>query len=424
MSETAQQAPDSASGPPASPSTVRSAESRCGSLVGFGVAGLVIGAIELLNLVGGPATPGPTYVLLALGMGIAVTLSRVTPAVALMLMLAVTIARPVLGVDTTMDPVALAIVAYQCGRRGGRGTLVVSGFYVPAAYLLGGFYVVNVGTDAAYELGRSNAVSVPFLVAVQVISAAAPLALPWVAGLAVRLNVRARRDREQQVLAERERAVAVALQAQAEGLAEVRQQQADFAREVHDVVGHSLAVILAQAESAAYLKEPPTGSVREMLDNIAASARASLEDVRRVLVPDPTGEQAPHDRTLDEVLEGFVAGAGPVRSRVIGAPRPLPPDVAVAAQRLLQEMLTNALKHGDRDRGVTVVRDWTRGLRIEVSNRTRASGRGRGMGLRGMSRRAEAVGGILNVEDSGHTFRVEAVLGSGAPPAEGERTAP
>jgi signal transduction histidine kinase len=112
-------------------------------------------------------------------------------------------------------------------------------------------------------------------------------------------------------------------------------------------------------------------------------------------------------------MEGLVAGvrsAGhDVRSEVHGSPRPLTPERYLVAYHVLQEMLTNTLKHGRRDRPISVERTWSDdALRIQVRNSIAESGAGagvdgsstgpQGVGLQGMRRRLAAVGGRLSVD--------------------------
>jgi signal transduction histidine kinase len=132
---------------------------------------------------------------------------------------------------------------------------------------------------------------------------------------------------------------------------------------------------------------------------IAMSARGSLEDVRQVLAatsgsPTPTTRRA----DLDSLVEGVRASGHVVESTMVGTPQPMPPELEVVAFRVLQEMLTNAIKHGRRDRPVLVERHWEGDLRIEVQNAvSEAPEDGGGQGLAGMRRRLESVGGHLDV---------------------------
>jgi len=175
---------------------------------------------------------------------------------------------------------------------------------------------------------------------------------------------------------------------------------------VHDVVGHSLTVILAQAESAQFIEDPDR--LKQTMQTIAGSARTSLQDVRQVLTPGPE-PAAVRPGGLDELIETVRASGHPVVSTEVGEVRPLPPELETVAYRVLQEMLTNAIKHGRRDRTVLVERRWPerssgdRMLRLQVRNAVDVSATvslavGNGaQGIPGMRRRLESVGGWLDV---------------------------
>jgi signal transduction histidine kinase len=202
--------------------------------------------------------------------------------------------------------------------------------------------------------------------------------------------------------------VAEAERDQAEEIARLRDEQAKLARDVHDVVGHSLAVILAQAESAQYLKDADTQALKQTMDNIATTARSSLDDIRQVLAS-TNGAVGPRPGStdLDSLVAGVRASGHEVLSTEFGTPQPLPPELATVAFRVLQEMLTNALKHGPRGAPVRVERHWEGELRIEVQNVVEPGAEetqplvavppGGGQGLDGMRRRLESVGGRLDV---------------------------
>nr|WP_245241223.1 histidine kinase [Streptomyces spiramenti] len=247
------------------------------------------------------------------------------------------------------------------------------------------------------------------------LTALAICALPWLVGLVLRLRAAARASREKSVedeearrraeaqrsAAEAQRSQAEAQRSEAQEIARLREGQARLARDVHDVVGHSLAVILAQAESAQFLPDEDTEGRRRTMENIASSARQSLRDVRQVLasIAGPDGPGLQPTGSPDTLIEDVRAAGGEVRDHVIGAPRPLPSDVGTVAFRVLQEMLTNALKHGVRGEPVLVERHWDEQLRIEVRNAVspRTAAGVSGMGLEGMRARLDTVGGRLSV---------------------------
>ena len=214
---------------------------------------------------------------------------------------------------------------------------------------------------------------------------------------------------------------------QAREIARLREEQARLARDVHDVVGHSLAVILAQAESGQYLADDDPAALKKTMATIATSARSSLQDVRQVLVRRPADAAPAATGASRSCSTGSAPAATRCRSPRSARPQPLPPELDVVAYRVLQEMLTNAIKHGRRDRPVHVERHWPEGawdrdLRIEVRNvdgarratrpsRCRPTSR-RVRGSTGMRRRLESVGGRLDVrrrdEDGEPTFTATA----------------
>ncbi|WP_243059788.1 sensor histidine kinase [Nocardioides sp. SR21] len=367
---------------------------------------LVIGLLEVQRNWYVELDPASATIIVALAG--AVGLCRALPSAALAL--AWVIAAVQVASDTYVLTVelALAVVAFGCARWG--STLVVwsSGISIP----LGAIIVVRwldsdlvlrlvdraglkTLADAAYRGGDWRLTIGVMLLAI--------LMAPWLLGLALRFSTRADQSRASQQAAEAERD-------QAEQIARLREEQAQLARDVHDVVGHSLAVILAQAESAQYLDEVDTQGLKRTMANIATAARSSLDDVRQVLSSTSGAAVAPaRHADLDSLIEGVRASGHEVVATEVGTPHPLPPDLEVVAFRVLQEMLTNAIKHGRRDQPVRVERHWEGDLRIEVENTVDAlSPRAAeetqpiqavpgGQGLDGMRGRLEAVGGRLDV---------------------------
>lgn len=339
-------------------------------------------------------------------------LARRRPAWALVAVWLVGLAHLLTAAPLLATEAALLVVAFGTARWGSVATAVVGGLSVPAGV---GVAVLAAATgtyprgQADVELLRDLLDVVGRLGGFGVVGAVAlPLAVlgaAWLAGLALRFLDRAETSRQQQEVAQEAEAAARLETEQAFEIARLRMDQARLARDVHDVVGHSLAVILAQAESAQYLPDDDPARLKQVLATIAGSARSSLTDVRQVLA-DPAGTERP--ARVDE-LERLVEGArdtgydlDPVAT---GTPRPLPPELAAVAYRVLQEMLTNALRHGRRDAPVRVEQRWPdssdRELVLQVQNATTptqaAPDPGSGQGLDGMRRRLESVGGHLAV---------------------------
>ena len=184
---------------------------------------------------------------------------------------------------------AVAIVAFGCARWGRAVTVVLSGLSIPAAAAVGyvvagqdspgvfrGLALFREIRDSAYRFSDTLLVGATIL-------GLLILAVPWLAGLVLRATARARRSEVQTERAEADAARAQHETEQAREIARLREEQAQLARDVHDVVGHSLAVILAQAESGQYLPDDDPAALKKTMATIASSARSSLQDVRQVL---------------------------------------------------------------------------------------------------------------------------------------------
>jgi signal transduction histidine kinase len=190
------------------------------------------------------------------------------------------------------------------------------------------------------------------------------------------------------------------------------QERLRIAREVHDVVAHSLAMINVQAGVAAHVADrKPEEAVKALLA-IKEASRTALVDLRATLGVLRSGEgtaPAPSLKRLDELL----APVGkPVE--VVGEPGDLPAPVDVAAYRIVQESVTNALRYAPDATRITVRFERTGGqLRVTINDDGRMTmpSVGAGTGLAGMRERAEALGGTLEAGGSpGGGFEVRAVL--------------
>ncbi|MEI5673546.1 MULTISPECIES: sensor histidine kinase [unclassified Nocardioides] len=396
----------------------------------LGLAVLVAGLVEATGR-DYVTTYRPALVLVALAMGLAVGLSRAAPAAALTLVWGMGVLQVAGSVDLMIVELAIAVVAFGCARWGSTATVWLSALSIPAAAAITVVYIGLFGLGVLAEnagletLVRQNYSYDDAWQVAAAIMGMSLLGVPWLAGLALRYVARAQSSQASQEVAEDEAARAVHDREQAEEIARLREQQTRLARDVHDVVGHSLAVILAQAESAQYLPDADTQALKRTMETIATSARASLQDVRQVLTT--TQQPAPtRPGGLDSLIEGVRASGHEVAATEVGQVQPLPPELQTVAYRVLQEMLTNAIKHGRRDAPVRVERHWPDGsweheLRLEVRNVSPAPDEtqplsavddGSGQGLEGMRRRLDSIGGRLDVrrreEPEGPTFTVTA----------------
>lgn len=373
--------------------------------VAVGVAVLLVGLAEVSRTESYEVQPQLPLVIVVLGIAVTVALVRHLPGLALGLVWAVCAFQVTTETQLLVVELALGGVAFGTARWGSLWTVWLSALSIPAAAVIA---VLWIPPDVFYSaldtagfrslVRTTSRFSDRWQISAAVLGMSV-LGVPWLAGLALRFSARASESRVSQVQAEEQRD-------QAEEIARLRDEQTRLARDVHDVVGHSLAVILAQAESAQYLQDADTEALKRTMQNIATSARGSLQDVRQVLTTtsDQTGPRTRH-ADLDSLVEGVRASGHEVLSTEVGAPRPLPPELEMVAFRVLQEMLTNALKHGSRSEPVRVERHWEGELRIEVQNAIDPGSEetqplaavGAGQGLDGMRRRLESIGGRIDV---------------------------
>ena len=393
--------------------------------LGLAAATLVIGLVEWLTAAG-PLSEA--LLLVGVLTAASVACARHLPGVSLALVWVCFAVQLGFGVRMLTVQLVVGVVAFGCTRWGSRTVVVLSGLSIPVAAGIALIVFEADGRGALGVPGMRGLVDRVYVISDSLAVGGATLAVvvvvvPWLSGLVLRSVDRANASEVQQHAAELTASDARQVAAQARDIARLQEEQARLARDVHDVVGHSLAVILAQAESAQFLPDD-SERLKGTLATIATSARSSLQEVREVL--SATNRPVARPGWLEELVEGVRAGGREVHVDEVGTPQPLPPDLEVVAQRVLQEMLTNAVKHGDRAVPITVERHWPsasfeRDLRIEVRNAIPVPGTtdpiadpSDGQGLGGMERRLEAVGGRLDVrrrEDAdGATFAVTAWL--------------
>ena len=205
----------------------------------------------------------------------------------------------------------------------------------------------------------------------------------------------------------------------------VEEEQARIGRELHDIVAHNVVVIVAQAGAAKRVFDAEPERARQALGSIETIGREALIEMRRLLgvlwADQSTVERAPQPGLAQlPALVSQMGRAGlPVQLTVHGTSRPLPPGVELNAYRIVQEALTNALKHAGRARARVDLAYHTGLLELRVSD----NGRGTtgeltaGHGLVGMRQRAAVLGGEVVVGPGARGgFEVTAKL-----PVNGER---
>jgi signal transduction histidine kinase len=184
----------------------------------------------------------------------------------------------------------------------------------------------------------------------------------------------------------------------------VEQEQARLARELHDLIGHTLSVIVAQAVATQRVIDDAQSELAlQALGSIETTGRAGLVELRGllgVLYRDPVTE-GPATRAGLERLPALVAQLGsaglPVELVVSGQARSLPAEVEWSAYRIVQEALTNTLRHAGPTRATVVLYYRPGALEVRVRDEGRASTHGvaAGRGIVGMRHRAALLGGEM-----------------------------
>jgi signal transduction histidine kinase len=201
----------------------------------------------------------------------------------------------------------------------------------------------------------------------------------------------------------------------------VNEERGRIARELHDVVAHSVSVMVVQAQAGPRLLDDPE-QLRGTFRSIEASGREALIELRRLLGILRTGDEQlaigpqPGLGSLQSLVEQVREAGLPVELRIEGEQVPLPPGIDLSAYRIVQEALTNTLKHAGQAEAEIVVRYGAAALELEVSDNgagAPASANGSGHGLIGMRERTALYGGQLEVaprESGGYAVRARLPL--------------
>jgi signal transduction histidine kinase len=241
------------------------------------------------------------------------------------------------------------------------------------------------------------------------LTASDPGWLAWIAGTALSVLACAFGRRQHELVLE--------LNAAQEGLAQRAQaeERNRIARELHDVIAHSLTVSLLHVSSARLaLADAPADAARA-LDEAERLGRAALDEVRHAVgtlhrdgAPDATAP-LPGSTDVPALIESFTAAGADVRAAVDADLADVPATVGLAAYRIVQEALTNAAKHAPSRRATVQLRMSDGAVHVDVDS-AGPPGHGRGLGLISMRERAEAIGGTCEAGPGGSGWRVHAEL--------------
>ena len=345
---------------------------------------------------------GASDLVVLVGFAAALALRRLSPGLALGVAWAAAILQMATSAITpTVSDLAVLGVLYATAAYGGRvvrwaglasagvGALVASGYLVLVPQWNGGT------SGTVDEVTRAFLTSFVGLLAL--------LGLSWTLGQLARIYRRARDSRRAQIAAEQE--------------VITEQERNRIARDMHDVVAHSLAVVIAQADGARYARASDPAAVDTALTTIAATAREALGDVRVLLsqLRHSEGESPqPALDDLDRLVEQLRDSGLTIERTSSGPPHPLPAGQQLAVFRIVQEALTNALRHGDAVSPVTLDFAWTdQDVIVTVANALRSGsvqGPG-GHGLAGLRERATLAGGSVTAGPDGRRWVVRARVG-------------
>ena len=275
--------------------------------------------------------------------------------------------------------------------------------YSSRRWLVAGLVLATASVAAAIGGGLPvSSRAVPFLV----------LGPVWLAGAALRRRERrAEQWEDRAILLEREQAAAL------------RAERARIARELHDVVTHGVSVMVLQTGAARQVLARDTERAEALLRSVEAGGREAMNELRTLLglLSDDTTDAPLAPRPgLDQIeaLVDPVRDAGmPVELKVDGTTRPLPPGIDLAAYRIVQEALTNALRHGKTGPVRLLIRYTETALELEVLDQSQAipqpsrgDERG-GRGLVSMRERIALYGGTLQARpEPGNGYAVRARL--------------
>jgi signal transduction histidine kinase len=205
-------------------------------------------------------------------------------------------------------------------------------------------------------------------------------------------------------------------------------ERARIAHDLHDIVSHNVSVMVIQAGAARQVLATEPDQAEAALLAVEAAGRDTMAELRHLLgllAPSADGEEderlapQPSLSRLSPLIDRIAFAGLPVEVRISGEPRPLPAGVDVTAYRIIQEALTNALRHGDGVKAEVTVRYADHALRVEILNtgpsiltggRSPVAG-GEGRGLLGLRQRVAVYGGDLDARRRlGGGFRVRAKI--------------
>jgi signal transduction histidine kinase len=271
---------------------------------------------------------------------------------------------------------------------------------IAAAYLLGNLRdAVQARIGLAIVLAGAGIVvyNTPNHTAGELVFTTLLFATGWLAGFGMR-------ERAEQAQAAEERATAAEREREAAARLAVAEERTRIARELHDIVAHAVSVMVLRVGVVRHQLPATEPERREALEGVEQTGRTALAEMRQLLGAlrdtDDDPELAPQRGLgdLDPLLKQVGRAGLPVRLRVDGEPYPLPRSLDLTGYRIVQEGLTNALKHAQASQAEVIVRYESDALGIEVRDNGRGAtdANGHGHGLVGIRERVKVYGGEMS----------------------------
>lgn len=358
------------------------------SLIGDAVLAVLITLIGIVGTLGADHWTATAHrpidgagLVLVAAAGLVLILRRRQPVVTLLVAAALTATYLVLGFTYGPILLALMIAVYTLARHRPPTTSVPTAFAALVVLLVHIFI---------------SATAVPGLLGV--IPGSAWVVVPFAVGSVVRLQREAASRARAEVLRQR-----------------VGDERLRIAQEVHDVVGHGLAAIKMQADVALHVLPKKPEQAEVALEAISRTSSDALEELRATLaVVRRTASQSPTPSLsrLDDLRKRMSEAGVQVELATTGRPRELPAVVGLTGYRILQESLTNVLRHSGEKRAEVTIEYAIDALVITVTNPlTGSPGDSGGLGIPGMRRRVASLGGEFTAGPTGDgRFEVQARL--------------
>jgi signal transduction histidine kinase len=365
----------------------------------------------VLALTGDPAT-GALFIAIAVLGGLVLMRRRHEPVLTVAALVVLGVVSLVLAEESNGIEFALALAMYAvAASRGPAVTWLVELGMVVVMTATSVLFLRRAATDSDVDPSGLIVATTVFLVVGSLIA------------IAIGVSVRGRRQHIDALI---QRANALSRDREQRAALAVAEERTRIARELHDVVAHSLTVMVALADGARAASVADPAGAERALDALTETGRSALADMRRVLgVLREPGDDAPlepePDVSLDELVERFRAAGLPVRVVRSGEVEELPLPVRRSLWRIVQESLTNVLRHAPASPLVLVelarVAD-AAGERVEVRvtneaepfPREAGAASGTGRGIIGMRERAASLGGGVEAGAHERGWQVRATL--------------